>query len=49
MNEDVDGHATNRAERGQGPDGVLGRKPEDVLAFADDNERLKKRENIFYQ
>ena len=42
MDEDVDGHATNGAEGGQGPEGALRGKTKDILSFANDNERLKK-------
>ena len=41
MHQDVDGHATDGAERGDDPEGVVGGEPEDVLAFADDDEGLE--------
>ncbi len=43
MHEDVDGHATNGAEGGQGPEGALRGKTENVLSFANDNKRLQKK------
>ena len=41
MHQDVDGHATDGAERGDDPEGVVGGEPEDVLALADDDEGLE--------
>jgi hypothetical protein len=43
VNQDVDGHPTNGAERRQSPDGRFGRKPKDVFSFANDNKRLEKK------
>ena len=40
VDEDVDGHAAHRAERGEHPQRVLRAEPEDVLALADDDEGL---------
>lgn len=51
----MDGNSPDGGEGGQKPHGVLGRKPEYVLAFADHNESLKKKvlnmrswKNIWY-
>ena len=37
----MDGNSPDGGEGGQKPHGVLGREPENVLAFADHNESLK--------
>lgn len=43
MDEDVDGHAANGAEGGQGPEGALRGKTKNILSFANDNKRLQKK------
>ena len=43
MNKNMDGNSPDGGEGGQKPHGVLGRKPEYVLAFADHNESLKRK------
>ena len=43
MNKNMDGNSPDGGEGGQKPHGVLGRKPEYVLAFADHNKSLKRK------
>lgn len=42
MNEDEDGHPSDRVERGQEPDGARGAEPVNVFPSADHYERLCK-------